>query len=101
MRFRRFTWPLALAVCAAGLLGLPCAAWAQTAPRPTLPRIIVLTDIEADPDDSQSLVRLLLYSNDIELAGLIATTSTWQRTRVAPETIHRIIDAYGKVHANL
>ena len=29
-------------------------------------RVIVLTDIEADPDDTQSLVRLLLYSNEID-----------------------------------
>lgn len=29
-------------------------------------RLVVLTDIEADPDDSQSLVRLLLYSNRID-----------------------------------
>ena len=28
-------------------------------------RVIVLTDIEADPDDTQSLVRLLVYSNQI------------------------------------
>ena len=30
-------------------------------------RVIVLTDIEADPDDTQSLVRLLLYSNEIDI----------------------------------
>jgi hypothetical protein len=64
-------------------------------------RLLVLTDIEADPDDSQTLVRLLLYSNDIDIEGLIATTSTHQRARVAPETIHRIIDAYGMVQPNL
>ena len=27
------------------------------------PRVLVLTGIEADPDDTQSLVRFLLYSN--------------------------------------
>jgi len=64
-------------------------------------RMIVLTDIEADPDDAQTLVRLLLYSNEIDIEGLIATTSTHQRARVAPETIHRIIDAYSKVQPNL
>ena len=31
----------------------------------------VLTDIEADPDDTQSLIRLLLYSNQIEIEGLV------------------------------
>lgn len=64
-------------------------------------RLIVLTDIEADPDDSQTLVRLLLYSSEIDIEGLIATTSTHQRERVAPETVHKIIDAYGKVQPNL
>lgn len=64
-------------------------------------RLIVLTDIEADPDDSQTLVRLLLYSNQIEIEGLIATTSVHQKTRVAPETIRKIIDGYAKVQPNL
>ena len=52
-------------------------------------RVIVLTDIEADPDDTQSLIRLLLYSNNIDIKGLIATTSTWQKSVIAPESIHR------------
>jgi hypothetical protein len=73
---------------------------AQEAPS-TPHRLVVLTDIEADPDDAQSLVRLLLYANQIDIEGLIATTSTHQRNRVAPETIHRIIDAYGAVQPNL
>jgi len=64
-------------------------------------RLIVLTDIEADPDDTQSLVRLLLYANEIDIKGLIATTSCWQKTRVAPESIKKIIQAYGKVQPNL
>ena len=37
-----------------------------------------MPDIEADPDDTQSMVRLLLYSNEIDIRGLIATTSVWQ-----------------------
>jgi hypothetical protein len=64
-------------------------------------RVIILTDIEADPDDTQSLVRLLLYLNEIDIKGLIATTSCWQKTRVAPESIRKIIHAYGKVQSNL
>jgi hypothetical protein len=64
-------------------------------------RLIVLTDIENEPDDSQSLVRLLTYANQIQIEGLIATTSIHLQKRVAPETIHRIVDAYGKVQPNL
>jgi len=64
-------------------------------------RVIILTDIGADPDDSQSMVRLLLYSNEIDIKGLIATTSVWQKTAVHPELIKNIIQAYGKVQSNL
>ena len=64
-------------------------------------RVIILTDIEADPDDTQSLIRLLLYSNEIDIKGLIATTSVWKKTSVAPESIKKIIQAYGKVQPNL
>lgn len=64
-------------------------------------RAIILTDIEADPDDTQSMVRLLLYSNEIDIKGLIATTSCWHKTEVNPESVKKIIKAYGKVHSNL
>lgn len=64
-------------------------------------RLLVLTDIEADPDDTQSLTRLLLYSNEIDLEGLIATTSVHQKARVAPESIRRVIANYSKVRSNL
>src|SRR6476646_6531140 len=64
-------------------------------------RVLVLTDIEADPDDTQSLIRFLLYSNEWDVEGLIATTSIHQQTRVAPESVLRILDAYKKVQPNL
>ncbi len=48
------------------------------------PRLLVLTDIGNEPDDQMSLVRLLLYSNELDLEGLIATTSNLAaRTRSA------------------
>jgi hypothetical protein len=64
-------------------------------------RMIVLSDIEADPDDTQSLVRLLLYSNEIDIEGLVATTSVWMQHERHPESIRAIINAYAKVRANL
>jgi hypothetical protein len=64
-------------------------------------RVIILSDIEADPDDTQSLVRLLLYANEIDIKGLVATTSCWLRTEVNPESIKKVIRAYGDVHSNL
>ena len=64
-------------------------------------RVIILTDIEADPDDTQSLVRLLLYSNEIDIEGIIATTSCWLTDTIHPKSITRIIKAYDKVQPNL
>ena len=64
-------------------------------------RVLVLSDIEADPDDTQSLIRFLLYSNQWDVEGLIATTSIHQKIRVAPESILKVLDAYKKVQPNL
>lgn len=64
-------------------------------------RMIVLTDIEADPDDTQSLVRLLLYANQIEIKGIVATTSCWLQNEIHPASIVRVINAYGMVQPNL
>ncbi|MEZ4776241.1 MAG: DUF1593 domain-containing protein [Bacteroidia bacterium] len=64
-------------------------------------RVIILSDIEADPDDTQSLVRLLLYANQMDIRGLVATTSCWHQTEVNPKSIERVLHAYGKIQANL
>lgn len=64
-------------------------------------RVIILTDIEADPDDTQSLVRLFLYANQIEIQGLVATTSCWLQSKVNPESIRKVIQAYGEIQPNL
>jgi len=86
-RLRFLLWIAALSVC------LP----AEGHPA----RLVVLTDMGADPDDQQSLVRLLLYSNQIDIEGIIATTSCWQQNRVRPELIASILDAYARVQPNL
>lgn len=64
-------------------------------------RLIVLSDIEAEADDTESFIRLLLYSNEIDIKGLIATTSVWKKKSVAPEAIRKLIRAYSKVQPNL
>ena len=64
-------------------------------------RLIVLTDIKADPDDEQSLIRLVLYANEIDIEGLIATTSTHKRSHPAADAIRPILQAYGAVRDNL
>lgn len=73
-------------------------------------RLIVLTDINdkkivwAEHDDIQSLVRLLLYSCDISIEGIIAVTSCYLRDGARKENlqvIHDVIDSYGKCLDNL
>lgn len=64
-------------------------------------RVLILTDIENEPDDAQSMVRLLTYANEFDIEGLIATTSTWQRDKIADWRIREIVEAYGKVQPNL
>ena len=64
-------------------------------------RVLVLTDIENEPDDAQSMVRFLTYSNQWNIEGLIATTSIHQPNRVAPDKIKQIVTAYGKVRSTL
>lgn len=65
------------------------------------PRVLVLTDIENEPDDAMSMVRFLVYANQWDVEGLIATTSIHQQHKVAPWRIREIVDAYGKVRDNL
>ncbi|HMF78652.1 MAG TPA: DUF1593 domain-containing protein, partial [Bryobacteraceae bacterium] len=65
------------------------------------PRVIVISDVGNEPDDQMSLVRLLVYSNQLDIEALIASTSTWQRKALHPETMRALIEAYGRVRPNL
>ena len=65
------------------------------------PRVVVMTDIANEPDDQMSLVRFLLYSNQLEVEGLVATTSTWMKNAVRPDVILSVLDAYEQVQPNL
>ncbi|MEX1241131.1 MAG: DUF1593 domain-containing protein, partial [Cyclobacteriaceae bacterium] len=72
-----------------------------------VPRLIILTDIsaflhaEGEPDDSQSLIRLMLYTNELQIEGLIATSNLGHGQRTRPELIRKVVDAYGEVQPNL
>src|SRR5438105_552349 len=79
---------------------LACAAAPQSE-QFTKPRVLVLTDIGNEPDDSESMVRLLLYANELDIEGLVATTSTWLKDKVHPELIEERVRAYGEVLPNL
>ena len=89
-----------LLLAAVAILVTASTAVAQDASRER-PRIIVLTDIENEPDDAQSLVRFLLYSNQWDVEGLIATTSVHLPDRTAAWRIREIVEAYREVRDNL
>ncbi|MDP9037430.1 MAG: DUF1593 domain-containing protein [Myxococcota bacterium] len=65
------------------------------------PRVIVLTDIGFDPDDQESLVRYLVYSNELDTEALIAITSLYLRTNPREDLIRQEVAAYGQARANL
>lgn len=64
-------------------------------------RLVVLTDVANEPDDQMSMVRLLVYANELDVEGLVAGTSTWMRNKVRPDVLHALIDAYAQVRPNL
>jgi hypothetical protein len=64
-----------------------------------------MTDIGGDPDDQQSMIRLMLYANEFDIEGLIASASGTPgelgKAIVKPHLIEQIIEAYGKIRDNL
>src|SRR5581483_10249234 len=87
------------------LLGPPCAVAGEPA-RAERTRLVVLTDISslkagvAEPDDGQSLIRLMLYANEFDIEGLIASSNIGHGQTTRPELIRQIVDAYEKVRPN-
>ncbi len=72
------------------------------------PRLLVLTDIGGDPDDEQTLIRLLTYANEFDIEGIIPEfwKSDEHKERMGipknqMKLVRKIVDAYGKVRDNL
>jgi Protein of unknown function (DUF1593) len=88
----------ALVTLFAALAAIPAAAADK-------PRLLVLTDIGEDPDDQQSMIRLMVHANEFEIEGLIASASGFpgerKKEEVRPHLIREIVEAYGKVQPNL
>lgn len=74
-------------------------------PNNEYPKLIITTDIGGDPDDTQSLIRLLIYSNELEIAGIIVSASGTRGElgvdTIQPQLVKQIISAYGEVAKNL
>jgi hypothetical protein len=87
------------------LLGVVCALVVPLLSAAERPRLAVLTDIGGDPDDQQSLVRLMVYANEFEIEALIATASgtpgELPQAVTRPDLIREVIRGYEQVLPNL
>ncbi len=69
-------------------------------------RVIVTSDFppfpvsNSDPDDVQSMVRFLLYANEFDIEGLIASAGTYGMV-AEKRNILAVLDEYDKVDENL
>ncbi|MBN1482888.1 DUF1593 domain-containing protein [candidate division KSB1 bacterium] len=104
------TFAFFIAVSLTNLIFVQSArAQLQAIPKAEKHRIILLTDIGGDRDDEQSFTRFLMYADQYDIEGLIATS-----IRIFPKDKHRPLDgepqphylvnfinAYGKVRDNL
>jgi hypothetical protein len=83
----------------------PGASLFAAARPPARPRLLVLTDIGGDPDDQQSMIRLMTCANEFDIEGLIASAAgipgELKKHVTRPELIRQIVEAYGKVRPNL
>ncbi|GAB5402743.1 MAG: DUF1593 domain-containing protein [Aureliella sp.] len=81
------------------LLGVGSRAFAER------PRLAVLTDIGGDPDDTQSLIRLMVYSNEFDIEAIVAsaagTPGELKESVTRVDLIKQVVDAYEKVLPNL
>lgn len=89
----------------AALLLTPVVSAAPVAAAEDRPRLVVTTDIGGDPDDTQSLVRLLAYSNEFEIEALVATAAgtpgELEEAVTRADLIRGAVEAYGQVRGNL
>lgn len=89
----------------------------QDTPKIEKPRVVILSDFppldvipggvgsgpaekRSDPDDLQSMVRFLLYTNDLDVEGLIASAGTFANI-ARKQNILDILDLYDQVDENL
>jgi len=98
-------WP----VSASGIIciSLFLAASVFSAATDTRLRIIVETDAGGDPDDEQSLVRLLVYADEFDVEGIIANRpvardgENHNPVRDGLGIVRAMVKAYGECHPNL
>jgi hypothetical protein len=92
---------VALATCVGAAMAQPGSGAVSGGSTNFKPRIVVTTDLGADPDDEQSLVRLLVSANEFDIEGLIVSTGCWKKNQSNTAMLDKIVDAYGKALPNL
>lgn len=84
---------------------MSCSFFGVNADEALRPRLLVLTDIGGDPDDQQSLVRLMVYANQFRIEGLIASASgtpgELKESVTRSDLIFQTVKAYELVRPNL
>ena len=81
------------------LMAMPLVVWAEKGE--LKPRLVVCTDIapgDVEPDDMESMVRLMAYADQFEIEAVI-TTVGWNCDPYPAEWaqyLHRVVEAYGK-----
>lgn len=93
--------PFAATIGAAAQTVTPQDSPANLVAPDTKPRIINTTDLGADPDDEQSMVRQLVCANEFDIEGLIVTTGCWKKEQSNTHQLDKIVDAYGQCVNNL
>jgi hypothetical protein len=89
------------------LLILPLGMFASRAGANERLRMIVETDAGGDPDDEQSLVRFLLYSNEWDVEGIICNRprardgENLNPERTGLGIVQALVKAYGACYPNL
>ena len=71
---------------------------------PKTPMLIVTTDFGQDPDDQQSMIRLLHYANEFHLLGIIANADgnyAHEPPEIRIDLLLDQIDAYDHIYPNL
>jgi hypothetical protein len=65
------------------------------------PRVINTTDLGADPDDEQSMVRQLVSANEFDIEGLIVATGCWKKSQNNTGMLDKLLNAYAEAYSNL
>ncbi|MDT0686461.1 nucleoside hydrolase-like domain-containing protein [Autumnicola psychrophila] len=78
-----------------------CAQLLENRTHSYKPRVINTTDLGADPDDEQSMVRQLVSANEFDIEGLIVATGCWKKSQNNTDMLDKLVEAYSQAYPNL